>query len=868
MTPPAGEGAPHVVGQAVVTDPGGDSAGGYVLVAASPSVRADEGHFLKRCSGISEHLHRSERPGPYFTFLPLPKSPESRAGRGNHALIRRFVAGRRRGVHRVVVHMLVVPEPLLDALDWDATLLSTHCRYSPVGAAASDTGSDTGSDTTGEAAGERLSDLGKAAAADRLQELPDLRCSLPEAAAGAVPAARVEAQRQRIRYLQREWGEPALLATLGWTFHTLLTGQGALLPQALPYQQLLTLAAASLPRRDRRRLAWSTHFAAGVRADFRLLNAPQPEEARRMQAEPSSWQCRPRELPEVDATSTKLGPALAWVVLHEPDLLEAFEAGWRDWSPSLLYDAGRAQRFLAWLRGDARGAREGFASLDELGAFLRACRDGWGGTETERDPWLSGTVLLRATLRTALVLAAGTAPRWDGLLRGTQEQVDAAGWGDTLTPVSIAGALLDTFQQAADSGRSAELMEQAIVPMLGAAPERVRELASVLASLRGAAMSATGRGELYLVELYQELADLIVSVLELQPEQATAALAALLQADGVRVLDWHSELDAWLQVLARLGRPELASRLAGCAWLRLREEVGLREEAGLPEEAWDSFPKAALRSLDVLQAESLRSVLDAWRPRLEQLGGKPGEVALVKALRAAAGQLDPRIDAKAQFDFELEIQRLRVVRGERSTGSALRRLDDLAADLSARRGHAFALPGDELLCLFPRAPVPCCEALLQALLSGATRPSVKWSLQGQWPKVLARLERGVLEDGAAAPDLGWLPVPAKLAGRGRVFLTTSRWLGRNWDIDPVKAADYLSFALQRREFAAVQAFLDASRRHLRDGSVDDGWLRHLVEVEPNQLPQQLQIVVGQHGAAALRFGRHVDRLIELGNTGA
>ncbi|TGO02453.1 hypothetical protein PN36_24940 [Candidatus Thiomargarita nelsonii] len=84
------------IAQAVVTDPLESAAGGYVLVAKSPGILAQDADFLSASPGISDYLHELEKTDEsYYSFFRLPSK--------KYALVHRFLHDKRRGVNRVVL---------------------------------------------------------------------------------------------------------------------------------------------------------------------------------------------------------------------------------------------------------------------------------------------------------------------------------------------------------------------------------------------------------------------------------------------------------------------------------------------------------------------------------------------------------------------------------------------------------------------------------------------------------------------------------------------------------------------------------------------------------------------------------------------
>ena len=435
-----------VAGQAVVTDPGGASAGGYVLVAASPAVSAEEGSFLEHSPGISEHLHRATNPGPYFSFFQLPS--------GRLALVRRFVGGERRGLNRVVVHLLVLSETLLRHLEGDAWLLASACRYRLPGGPL-----------------QSLADLGRQAAAAGLQRLDDLECLPPE----APRQASLKAIAERRGFLAGRWGEERLRQTLAWLFDALSAGKRALLPQDLEHEQLLALAVAALPLADRLQVPWTTHFAPGVPVAFRLANAPDMEEARQLHRNLDEWRLLPPQARTLDRPGIQSGAiGLAQVVAAGEQHLAALLFGPGGGAPSLLRDADALGRYVSWHARDAQLVRAGYPDLPSLGSFLKQARAGW-----QRDPWLKHAgLVLYATVRTGCrLLAHGQS--FDAVAIALGTELAQTQW----TPLVLTAAQLAELQRqppfeplSADELLLAVALVRAALPAAPAAPREREEL--------------------------------------------------------------------------------------------------------------------------------------------------------------------------------------------------------------------------------------------------------------------------------------------------------------------------------------------------------------------------------------------------------
>ena len=401
------------VAQAVYTDPGGVAAGGYVLAATSRGVRHEEADFLSHSPGISEYLHSHESPGPFLSFFKLPT--------GRWGLVRRFVAGERkvRGYHRVVVHMLVMPEALLAAVEGDAWLLASSktCYRDAQGRVLT------------------LAELGLLAANPGIETLDDLGCTLPK-----------DPRRQSLElledccsFLREALGGEYLEQSLAWIFDALWRRRRVLLPQGLEPEQLLSLVTASLPSRDRLHAPWTTHFAAGVRVRFRIANAPDPEAAVMLHRQVDEW----RVLPEVHrAGEWSRGPGadLARVLVAGGETWSQVADGFHRYGLSLLEDGEQLGRWVAYRFSDLDSLYGGCTELGDLRQLLRRTLLGW--RRPSRDPWLDPAMLLHGVCITAReALAAERSVR--DLAGQVHHAVAAEEWaGDLFTP-GVLGRMFD-----------------------------------------------------------------------------------------------------------------------------------------------------------------------------------------------------------------------------------------------------------------------------------------------------------------------------------------------------------------------------------------------------------------------------------------
>ncbi len=293
------------IAQAVVTDPLSSSAGGYMLVAKSPSILSQDADFLSASPGISDYLQELQATEEsYFSFFTLPSK--------KYALVRRFIYGKRRGVNRVVVHMLVVSNDFLHRIQNNICLLI-------------DSQFQAGNKTLSlNQLGEKVGQPGGGSS------LPDLVCQLP--AGHNRYFERLVAQRQQ---LLNHWTKDQLKHLLLGILETLVQKKWVLLPQEMKYRELLNFAWLSLPIGDRLPISWTTHFTPGS-VLFRLANAPQPEEARLLY--PKKEAC----LLLKDIENIKAHDAVVTLCDHimknSPSELEALYSYLQDYKVSLLDD--------------------------------------------------------------------------------------------------------------------------------------------------------------------------------------------------------------------------------------------------------------------------------------------------------------------------------------------------------------------------------------------------------------------------------------------------------------------------------------------------------------------------------------------------
>ncbi len=441
-----------LIGQAIVTDPGGETSSGYRLVAASPAVQPRDADFLESVPQVSDYLHSTPSAGPYLSFCRLPS--------GAWALTRRFVDGTRRGSYnRIVVHSLMVPEDVLGGLADDPWLLLGKGRLRSLG---------------GEA--QSFADIGHGAAQDGFGSLSDLECLAP-------PDPRRERRAlvaRRLAFLKRQWEEPRLHACLLSALGAVEAHDRLLLPEGAEGEQLLALVWSSLPVADRLAIPWTTHLAPGTAGLFRLAMTPE--------APGEGWIVLDWRRGGVLGSGGDPGPrGLADALLLGRPPWDLVEEGLerRDWALSLARDGGQVGRWIDFCSLGRALPVGGFPTAWELERTLgRFWPASGGGLE---DPWLSPEAVLRTAAATLSGLCAkghelatdrGTiamALRASGFaphvltpavlssLRGGEERVLAAG---------VALALSEEGREATSRARTEDLLDL-LVPSGSGAPIRV-----------------------------------------------------------------------------------------------------------------------------------------------------------------------------------------------------------------------------------------------------------------------------------------------------------------------------------------------------------------------------------------------------------
>lgn len=239
------------VAQALITDPLTGSASGYSLVGYSPGLARADAESLVQQPLVTDYLHLLAEKRSFFAFHPLPS--------GAWALTRRFLHGRRRGAfNRVVVHALVLPPAVLDALPDPPLALRSGAA---LGA----------SREPWVRLGDRLIEEGSLGGPPL--PLPDLALEVP----ADLETQRIAGILDQREHLLASWGEEPLRLRLGRSFAALAQGR-LLLDQGPQEEQFLGLLFSLLPWRDRRRLAFTTHLPVEALGAFRLAAIEAPEQ--------------------------------------------------------------------------------------------------------------------------------------------------------------------------------------------------------------------------------------------------------------------------------------------------------------------------------------------------------------------------------------------------------------------------------------------------------------------------------------------------------------------------------------------------------------------------------------------------------------
>ncbi len=800
------------VGQAVVTDPGGGRSSGYVLLDASESVAAEDAQHLTQVPQITDFLHTEESPGTFFSFYRLPS--------GAWALVKRFVAGRRRGAfNRIVVYSWVMGEPVLAAVADEPWLLLTACRFRPVDRSEEQTPAD----------------LGKQAARVDLHGLEDLECRPP----AAPEADRAAVQQRRREVLLKELGRRELETWLGDVYAGLVAGRPVLLPAGRIHQQLLLFAWSALPVADRLATPWTTHLAAAAGPLFRLANQPASHVGHSRQ---EAWCRPPDDRPPEDAAggAGALAAAAAGGLLPAP----AVDADFRRHQTRQSTQSARVRRRLAKLRRGEALRLEGLPDPRGLASFLEDFR--LAGDDEEIDPWLDPSDVLAWACGAVLHLAdAGRA--METAVTEVYKALDDAHWGrQLLAPEAVAR----DCRAPADALGDRAVPVAVALALRGSADrlEPQEALLAVLLGVRERLSSAEARTVLIpvLVTLALALArggsprrrEALAALAEVpggleaarerlgrlpRPEDLGAALALLDAAREAGHGELAGELAGRLVDLA-VHRPELAGQIAE---LRLAESLAAME---LPPDVWlpvalveadrvDSRVSPHGRFFDRLRLDDRRSaerVLGKVREKARDGSLGEGHRLLVHAVAAGLGQVpDQAAEALGQLDGV-------------SDGAFLRWGDTLA-DVAAALEQAGA----------PSQASALCRAWLVQL---ATR---SWK---EIPLAARRLFGSLTgDDRRTVVDL-WLP---KVSGMGAKlgeddFVAALAALAREHPEQRFK----LSVQLLARQVAALElSLVEAVRRADRMARKHEPWQPWLARAVKILLPREPR----ERAAAVMRL---------------
>lgn len=782
-----------VLGQAVVTDPSAGRASGYVLVAASPRVAADDARHLAATPQVTDYLHLEASPGPFFSFYRLPS--------GAWAAVRRFVRGTRRGAYnRVVVYTLVATEETLAALADEPGLLWTRCRF------------------RGDGGGERTpAALAEAAGEPGLERLDDLEL-VPLADPAAERAALLARRRD---FLRQRWGDRDLAERLRRVLAAKVAGRRVLLPQGAEAEQLLAVAWSVLPPADRRATPWTSHLAAAAGKLFQFACCPDPPALRADQDDPGQW-LLPLAEPVADDPDDDARALAGALAAGEADLGE-LDDGFRRHGVRLAA-GGQARRWIGWLKRGGPRLLDGFADAAELARFFHELRLAPGARGS--DPWLRPAYLLACASGTVRRLHAAGRPVDAAVGEVLEVLVDTHWHAALLLPEVIAGlAELDAaavpvavafgvrgLPVPPDGRDDREVLLQLL---LAAAPGETQPmLKDVLATL---AVGLARCGSPRTAEAFDVLAtlpggwDAAFDRIEPRPGHLPAARALLSAA--VRRHDSEEARRAAELVLAPLlaGPEQLAAVPEETVY-----ELALALGPGAPSAAradywrlldrrsWERTPASALAMLENLADDDRHAIAKLWLPRIARLAGRPGDRELASALGALVDTASP------EQRFEYNVGRLTLaVKAEgldladavAQAGRLLRRGPKADATFVPYLKRAVAR-------LLPAEAEPRAAAVVRLLLSPALPPTVKRVVEVELCD--SSLAGAGVRLGAVAPRV------RDLAARGPLLLRFAAHLGEQWHGDRPAAEAFLRESVQLGRFDAVAAFLRRSER--RGGS--------------------------------------------------
>lgn len=576
---------PWTVGQALVTDLLIGRSSGYTLVGRSPSVTDEDAALLEAKPLITDFLHAEEKPIPYFAFFRLPS--------GAYALSRRFIKGRRRGsFNRVAVHTLVVSEELLIALDFEPTLLNSHCRY----ASSSETESNLSE------LGEMLMSWADASAAQgaELLRLPDLAVVLPEDAV----ATRWIVFHLRLQHLLKSRRPEQLEGELAAAFTVLERGQRLLLPQGSSEEQLLLLLWSALPWLDRRELAWTSHLAPTAADLFAIANVPEPSFVLPKLGQRELW----RVLEGQPARASTTAATLARWLVEQPDELPRHLEDARQHGVRLVGGKGRLSALAEWLAHGGDEVLAGFAVLPQLHAYL-ARVGAWATSSSEEEQpfvWQHPAyhlLVVCATLRNIL----GKEPL-ENLRRAVLTDLEKTNTGAVLLHPGVLSVMAGrTFEHVgvAEVVAAVWLMLDPDASPPPLFPD-VLQLWRVFGAVEPPPVGA-GR------ELYVEVASNLV-------RELTRESVRLDQQPTSQVVSWAESVERVAGVLVKAERRAEASRLCRHWWGRLFRQ-------------WpETWPLERLEMLRLMTSEDREELLRGFCERLPRLPDEPQHDQLVLSL--------------------------------------------------------------------------------------------------------------------------------------------------------------------------------------------------------------------------------------------
>lgn len=343
---------PFRVGQAVVTDPL-EKGGGYVLVAASPSVTAEERQYLEDFPDAGDALHVEKQPGRYYSFLRLPG--------GRWALTQRFTSGKRRvSFNRIVVHTVVLSEEVLDAFAFEPYLFvdQPYLRRPNSNNLI------------------KLTDLENEAGGRDLHLLTDLEAIPPRDPRGT----RARYWRDRCNKLAGIRSRVWLESQFAYTFTALASQNGVLTAFDGESADLLLLAWSALPLNERRSLSWTTHLSPSI-PGFHLALAPKEVIETEPLTGPWPWARRSETLKH--ATTQQMGELADWLC-HQDDPIPGLDEGYLEHKIQVTIPGKNSlPLWLKWIGGN-RDLLEKPTTLEDFERLLSGLHPGH-----PLPPWLA-----------------------------------------------------------------------------------------------------------------------------------------------------------------------------------------------------------------------------------------------------------------------------------------------------------------------------------------------------------------------------------------------------------------------------------------------------------------------------------------------